>query len=129
MNYSSKACAKVRCPPFVSRDYGEAIQIDPNYVTAYGSLAWLLATCPTEKIRDGRRAIKMATTACELTDWKSGLELAILAAAYAQASQFGEASRYQTQALEDPAYRGRAGDEFRRRLELYKQKQPLRQST
>jgi hypothetical protein len=95
-------------------------------VPAYGNFAWILATCPEGKVRDGKRAIQMATKACELTDWKSGRELSILAAAYAENGQFDEAVRYQTKALEDPVYRGPAGDGFRKRLELYQQKKPYR---
>jgi hypothetical protein len=85
--------------------------------------------CPEEKIRDRKRAIRMATRACELTDWKSGWTLNTLAAVCAEAGQFEEAVRYQTKALEDPAYRGPAGDVFRQRLELYKRKKPFRQNT
>ncbi len=110
-------------------DYGKAIRIDPTFATGYRFLAWLLATCPEERVRDCKRAIQLATKACELTDWKHALGLDTLAAAYADAGQFDEAERYQTKALEIPVYRGLAGDEFRQRLELYKQKKPFREST
>jgi tetratricopeptide (TPR) repeat protein len=116
-------------------DYEKAIQgfergirLDPEYVFLYASYAWLLATCPESKIRDGKRAIQMATKAYELTEWKSGWELNTLAAAYAEAGQFDEAVRYQTKALEEPDVRGPARDDFRQRLELYTQGKPYRQS-
>jgi hypothetical protein len=51
-----------------------------------------------------------------------------LAAACAEAGQFDEAVRYQTMALDDRTSRGPTGDEFRQRLELYKQKRPFRES-
>ena len=68
----------------------------------------------------------MATKACEITDGEDGWEWNTLAAAYAEVGQFDEAVRYQRKALDDPAYRGQAGDEFRQRLELYKQGKPFR---
>jgi tetratricopeptide (TPR) repeat protein len=110
------------------KDFEHAIRLDPRSAYGYGTWAWLLATCPGEKVRDGNRAIQMATKACEITDWQSGWVLNILAAAYAEAGQFDEAVRYQTKALERPAYRVAARDEFRQHLELYKNKQPLRQT-
>jgi hypothetical protein len=93
-----------------------------------GRLAWLLATCSEQKVRDGKRAIAMATKACELNPFgANGFHLDILAAAYAEAGLFDEAERHQTRALEDTYYQGPAGDEMRQRLELYKQKKPFRQ--
>jgi tetratricopeptide (TPR) repeat protein len=110
------------------KDFDEAIVLDPKCTDAFHWLAWVLATCPKENVRDGKRAIRLATKACDLTDWKSSLELSTLAAAYAETGQFDEAERYQMKALEDPTYRGKTGDAFRQRLQLYKQKKPYRQS-
>jgi tetratricopeptide (TPR) repeat protein len=109
------------------RDFGEAIRLDPNCAAAYDNFALLLATCPDEKVRDGRRAIQLATKACELTDWESAWELSTLAAAHAEAGQFDEAVRYETKALEH--HRRPDRDGFRQRLELYKRKQPFRERT
>jgi Tfp pilus assembly protein PilF len=109
------------------QDYDEAIRIDPECrFEDHINLAWLLATCPEDKFRDGARAIQLATRACELSDWKSGWALNSLAAAYAETGRFDEAMRYQKKALEDPAYRGSAGNEFRHRLWLYEHKKSYR---
>jgi tetratricopeptide (TPR) repeat protein len=118
------------CPEYLNawKDFHEAIWLDPRSKFAHGKLAWLLATCPEKQYREGKRAIQLATAVCQATDWKSGWELNVLAAASAEAGQFDEAVRYQTKALEDPVYRGSAGNEFRQRLDLYKQKKPYRQS-
>ena len=79
-----------------------------------------------DEVVNGKRAIKLATKACELTDWKSGWELNKLAAAYAEAGQFDNAVHYQRKALERPPFQDQFGDPFgwREQLELYKQKKP-----
>src|SRR5262249_30309383 len=110
-------------------------RLNPKDRFYYGAYARLLATCTDGRIRDGERAILMATKACELTDWMRGRELDTLAAAYAEAGQFEEAERYQRMALDHPEYVSPdgavAGFEvagYRQRLELYKQKKPYRQN-
>jgi Tfp pilus assembly protein PilF len=111
------------------KDWEEAIWFDSKCPSAADALAWLLATCPEERIRDGKRAIQMATKACNRTNWKTGWHLDILAAAYAETGQFDEAQRYQTNALEDQSCNVPIRDGFRKRLDLYKQKRPYRESS
>ena len=108
------------------KDFDEAIRLDPIDARGYRSLADLLSACPLEKIRKGECAIQLATKACELTDWSGVWELTILAQAYAESGQFDKAEMYQIKALEVP--NSLQGDrvEFRKRLELYKQKKPYR---
>jgi len=64
-------------------DYEKALALEPKDDGILNNLAWLLATSPDEKLRDGARAIRLATQACELTDWKAPHILSTLAAAYA----------------------------------------------
>jgi tetratricopeptide (TPR) repeat protein len=109
------------------QDYDEVLRLNPNELPSYNTLAWLLATCSQQTFRDGGKAIKLATRACELSSWKSGAHLDTLAAAYAEVGQFDTAIRYQGQALQDPTYAGGRGDVLRQRLELYKQNRPYRQ--
>jgi tetratricopeptide (TPR) repeat protein len=106
--------------------YLGAFKAQPACVPSYDALARLLATCPDDQARDGKRAIEYATTACERTGWKDPLCLDTLAAAYAEAGQFEEAVRYQTRALEDPALKSDLRTAARGRLELYRQKKPFR---
>jgi tetratricopeptide (TPR) repeat protein len=106
--------------------YLGASKAQPAWAPACDSLSWLLATCPDDKARDGKRAVEYATTACERTGWKDPFCLDTLAAAFAEAGQFEEAVRYETRALDDPALKGDLRMAAKRRLELYRQNKPFR---
>ena len=110
-------------------DYDEAIRLDPANSGASNSRAWLLATCPDDKIRDGKKAVEAAKKACVLTDYKTALFLRTLAAACAEAGDFDEALKWQTKALEDVDYEKRYGDDAHRLLKLYQDHKPYREET
>ncbi len=106
-------------------DYNRAVQVDPKYARAYTARAWLYATCPDKKFRDGKLAVESGTRACDLTSWKEADKLAVLAAAYAERGEFEKAVKWQEKAIIlvlDPEDR-RTGLE---RLALYKDKKPFR---
>jgi tetratricopeptide (TPR) repeat protein len=105
-------------------DYNEAIRVDPKFGSAYNARAWIWATCPDAKYRDGKKAIESAKQALAL-DAKSANAMDTLAAAYAEAGDFVEAVRWQEKALEDPSFKNNVN--YRRRLELYRDKKPYRQ--
>lgn len=108
-------------------DCAEAIKIDPNSAAGYSILAWLRATCPDAKYRDGEAAVADATRACELSVWKDVQAVGTLAAAYAERGDFAKAVETQEKAL------GLFKDEAelkkgRERLELYKAGKPYRET-
>src|SRR5262249_15014503 len=65
------------------KDLAETIRLDDKDEDAYNSYAWLLATCPDAKIRDGAKAVELAKKACDLTKSKVADHIDTLAAAYA----------------------------------------------
>jgi tetratricopeptide (TPR) repeat protein len=71
--------------------YEKALEISPQSVSALNNLAWLLATGSNASLRNGFRAIQFAQQADQLSGGKNALVLRTLAAAYAEAGQFGKA--------------------------------------
>jgi tetratricopeptide (TPR) repeat protein len=90
----------------------------------FNSRAWLLATCPDERLRDGRQAVADALRACELSDWKNAEYLDTLAAAYAESGDFNSAVRRVKEAIELDA--GEESAVRKRQLELYREHKPYR---
>src|SRR5207249_1914 len=108
-------------------DYERALKLDPKNPLRLDTLAWVLATCPDDDVRDGERAVKLATRACELTRWQDGNCLDTLAAAYAEAGDFDKAVEYEKKALEDEEFAAANGPGARARLRLYQRKKPFRE--
>ena len=113
---------------------------------AMDAKAWLLATCPKNEFRDGKKALELATKSSGL--WKDGYHLDTLAAAEAETGNFDEAIKVENNALkalqeqkadalqhkDDPDYQeGRYLEDaerqlkvFAARLPFYEQKKPFR---
>jgi tetratricopeptide (TPR) repeat protein len=73
------------------KHYEKALEISPQSVSALNNLAWLLATGSNASMRNGARAIQLARQADQLSGGTNALVLRTLAAAYAEAGQFGKA--------------------------------------
>jgi tetratricopeptide (TPR) repeat protein len=113
-------------------DYEQALRLDPKDSYALGRFAWLLATCTKDEMRDGKRALQLATKACELDSWKE-CDFQTLAAAYAECGDFKQAVKWQQKALElasgltgywAPSASDKA--ESQKRLNLYQNGKPYR---
>jgi hypothetical protein len=93
---------------------------------AYNNCASIMASCSEATYRDGKRAVELATCACELTDWNRSAYLDTLAAAYAETGDFDAAVRWQLRAIEFLSDE-RQKDNYRRRLVLYQAGKPYRE--
>jgi len=103
-----------------------AVVAAPDFPEALSQLAWLYATGPDDAFRDGRRALELALRLRDLSKNPATRVYDILAAAYAEAGQFGLAVQAAEESLkrtpdEDPAAANR-----RRFLELYRSGRPYR---
>ncbi len=63
------------------------------------NLAWVLATSPTQSVRDGEKAQKYAEQAAKLTDYAEAHILSTLAAAYAENGNFKDAVKWSKKAV------------------------------
>jgi tetratricopeptide (TPR) repeat protein len=107
-------------------EYKDALLIDPKCQKALNGLAWLLATCPDSKVRDGGKAVEYARQACTASSWTEADALDTLAAAHAECGDFHVAVEWQKKALRLAAKEKKT--DFQTRLELYKSGKPYRQS-
>jgi tetratricopeptide (TPR) repeat protein len=87
--------------------YDQLLKIKPASAVACNNLAWMLATCPEEKLRNPRRAVELAKKAVEL-DPKSRFVWNTLGAAQYRAGDWQAA----LQALEKSMELGKGGDAF-----------------
>jgi tetratricopeptide (TPR) repeat protein len=69
-----------------------ALTIKPDYVDALNNLAWILATGPEASLRNGNKAVELAERANQLAGGTNPVILCTLAAAYAEAGRFPEAT-------------------------------------
>jgi hypothetical protein len=118
-----------------ARDHGrilaahdELVRSYPKNALAHEGRAWILATCPNGKYRDGRSAVTSATQACRLTNWREVSALSTLAAAYAEAGDFPSAVQWEQKARELSAGAGLDGKRQAERLALYQAGKPFRLS-
>jgi len=91
------------------------------------SLAWLQATSPDKRARNGAAAIEVATKACQLTQWNDWRYVDTLAAAYAESGNFTEAANYQKLALRTADGPPVVIENAKKRLNLYEQHKPYRE--
>jgi phosphatidylglycerol:prolipoprotein diacylglycerol transferase len=75
------------------REYNREIETHPQFAPAYYRLAWILATAPDDSVRDGRRAVELATQAVQIAKTDRPPALDALAAAHAEAGDFRDAVR------------------------------------
>jgi eukaryotic-like serine/threonine-protein kinase len=105
------------------RCFEQAIERDPRHAAALNSLAWILAAGPIE-FRDGKRAIELATRACEASRWNDPNHVDTLAVAHAATGDFAKAIEVQDRALNFPNIEMRGGPQMRKQRELFRQGQP-----
>jgi protein O-mannosyl-transferase len=107
-----------------------SLQIDPDNGNALNNLAWVLATYPDDRIRNGKRAVELATKAAALPGGISPIVLRTVAAAYAEAGDFANAIATAKRAV-DLANMQRESSlaaTLRHELELYQAQSPYRET-
>jgi tetratricopeptide (TPR) repeat protein len=106
-------------------DYEAALKLQPDDTGILNNLAWVLATSPDEKLRDGKRAIELATQASKISQYKQAHILSTLAAGYAESGDFENAIHWSEKAVE--LGREPIKQQLRKELESYQTHKPWRE--
>ena len=81
------------------QDFEQVVKLQAADAWTYNNLAWWYATEYDSSVRDGAKAVKYATEACELTHYNNYAFVDTLAAAYAETNDFVSAERWQNEAI------------------------------
>jgi tetratricopeptide (TPR) repeat protein len=121
-------------------DFDKAAAQKEDDQSLLNNFAWVLATSPEEKLRDGPRALKLATKAAEGTGYEVPHILSTLAAAYAETGDFNNAIKWSQKSVElaqkevdeakpedDKAKLESERDQMKKELESYHDKKPVRE--
>ena len=109
-------------------DFDKALAQQPKDINLLNNLAWVLATAPEDKLRDGKRALKLATQACELTGYKRDYILSTLAAAYAETGDFDKARKWAAKAVQLGGTSKEYGASLKKELASYQASKPWREA-
>jgi tetratricopeptide (TPR) repeat protein len=107
--------------------FQSALQLDPTDIEAENNLAWLLATAPAPALRNGPKAVQLATQANDLSGGRNAVILGTLAAADAESGQFRQAVQNAQRAIDLAQAEGRPdlARKFIGELQRYKAGLPL----
>ncbi len=107
------------------QDFNRALELNPEESGLLNNLAWVLATSPEDKLRNGQRAIELATKACDLTQYEEAHILSTLASGYAEVGNFEMAIKWSSKAVE--LGEGEMKEQLQKELDSYKESKPWRE--
>jgi tetratricopeptide (TPR) repeat protein len=121
-------------------DFDKALAQKDDDQSLLNNFAWVLATSPEDNLRDGQRALKLATKAAEGTGYEIPHILSTLAAAYAETGDFDNAVKWSEKSVElaqkevdeakpedDKSKLETDRDQLKKELESYQNKKPVRE--
>jgi tetratricopeptide (TPR) repeat protein len=109
-----------------AQHYREGLRQQPDRPELLNNLAWLLATSADDAVRNGVEAVTHAERACQLTGRRHAIFIGTLAAAFAEAGRFEDASRAASEAIAVASGAGEYAvvERNRQLLELYRAGKP-----
>jgi tetratricopeptide (TPR) repeat protein len=108
----------------------KVLQLNGSNSFILNNFAWLLATCPDDKYRDGTKAVALAEKAIEINP-QSEMIYDTAAAAYAETGDFKKAIAMQEKAIElltSKEKENKGLDILKKHLNSYKNNLPLRET-
>jgi Flp pilus assembly protein TadD len=112
----------------VDRVLTEGLAVAPDSPQTMNALAWVRATCPDEKRRNGQEAVRLAQKASDATRNSSFEYVDTLACALAEAGRFEEAEKKAGEAADLARRAGQQNiaNEYEERRAMFKRKEPYR---
>jgi protein O-mannosyl-transferase len=109
-------------------EWQKVLAIQSDNGNAMSNLAWVFATSPDDSLRDGVKAVQLATEALRISGHRIPVIFRTLAAAYAETGEFSEAIQTAQQGIELANSQGNSGlvAELQGNIALYEQRRPLR---
>jgi tetratricopeptide (TPR) repeat protein len=119
---------KAGAPAAAIGHYESALSKHPESLDAKNNLAWILATCPDDAVRDGARALALAKAVNEATGNANPATLDTLAAAQAEGGDFESAAATLDRAIPLARARGQQAvvANLREKRSLYLSGEPYR---
>jgi len=121
-------------------DFDKALTQKDDDEGLLNNYAWVLATSPEDKLRDGQRALKMATKAAEASAYETPHILSTLAAAYAETGDYDNAVKWSEKSIEQAQIQVDAAkpeddktkmeadrDQLKKELQSYHDHKPVRE--
>ncbi len=116
--------------PDALAQWRQVVLLDPNHVLALNRLALVLAASPDASLRNGSEAVALAERAVRLSGGREPAFLDTLAAAYAEAGRYPEATQTARRALDLAKEQSNAdlAQALSGRIALYEARTPFRQN-
>ena len=108
--------------------FDKAYKGNTKMFAAGNNLAWILSTNQDQTIRDGKRAVEIAESICEATQYKDYRFFGTLAAAYAENGDFKNAVAITNKEIEMASARGdqESATSLKQRLKQFESEEPVR---
>jgi protein O-mannosyl-transferase len=108
--------------------FEKALQAEPDSMVPLNNLAWILSTGPDDAVRNGARAVGLASKVNGLSSDRNPVFVRTLAAAYAEAGQFENAIKTAQRAsqLASDAGEHALANRIQEDVDLYQRRTPLR---
>ncbi len=112
-----------------AKTFEAILEQEPEDEVVLNNLSWLLSTSPLDTIRNGKRALELATKASELSEYKKAYILSTLAAAYAELGEFDKAIEWSQKSVDTAEQDDEEDriDELKKELESYRRNEPWRE--
>lgn len=106
-------------------EFDSALKLEPEHVKALIGKSLVLAAGSDMQWHDSAKAVELSNKACEVTGWKDAAAIDSLGVAHAANGNFSEAGKFVKQALDDPLYSKKHGEQAKKRLALFQNNLPF----